>query len=86
MIKRHNLINRGFTRIAPSIDIGKGGSHQIDGSPVTGRRQRPGHGARQQYPQQQAGGIPGQPDPDTPQPTEPGVPTLPDEPPPAPVV
>ncbi|WP_085581576.1 MULTISPECIES: hypothetical protein [unclassified Pseudomonas] len=34
-----------------------------------------------------AGGIPGQPDPDTPneQPTEPGEPTLPDEPPPAPV-
>jgi len=35
-----------------------------------------------------AGGIPGQPDPDTPspqQPTEPGVPTVPDEPPPAPV-
>lgn len=35
------------------------------------------------------GGIPGQPDPDTPndypQPTEPGEPTLPDEPPPAPV-
>jgi hypothetical protein len=32
-----------------------------------------------------AGGIPGQPDPDTPneQPTEPGEPTLPDEPPPA---
>lgn len=39
-------------------------------------------------PQIQAGGIPGQPDPDTPQPnepTEPGIPTLPDEPPPAPV-
>ncbi|WP_223463174.1 MULTISPECIES: hypothetical protein [unclassified Pseudomonas] len=35
-----------------------------------------------------AGGIPGQPDPDTPneQPNEPGEPTLPDEPPPAPVV
>ena len=35
----------------------------------------------------QAGGIPGQPDPDSPneQPTEPGEPTLPDEPPPAPV-
>jgi hypothetical protein len=35
-----------------------------------------------------AGGIPGQPDPDYPQPTEPtepGEPTLPDEPPPAPV-
>ncbi|MGV8918688.1 MAG: hypothetical protein ACOH2R_12930 [Pseudomonas sp.] len=34
------------------------------------------------------GGIPGQPDPDTPneQPTEPGEPMLPDEPPPAPVV
>ena len=32
-----------------------------------------------------AGGIPGQPEPDSPQPTEPGVPTLPDEPPPAPV-
>jgi len=33
------------------------------------------------------GGVPGQPDPDTPfqQPTEPGEPTLPDEPPPAPV-
>jgi hypothetical protein len=34
-------------------------------------------------------GIPGQPNPDTPndypQPTEPGEPTLPDEPPPAPV-
>ncbi|KIF57898.1 hypothetical protein EVS84_14335 [Pseudomonas koreensis] len=32
-------------------------------------------------------GVPGQPDPDTPneQPTEPGEPTLPDEPPPAPV-
>ena len=37
------------------------------------------------HPQMQAGGIPGQPDPDTPQPTEPGVPTIPDEPPPAPV-
>ncbi|MEB0045787.1 MULTISPECIES: hypothetical protein [unclassified Pseudomonas] len=34
-----------------------------------------------------AGGIPGQPDPDTPneQPIEPGEPMLPDEPPPAPV-
>jgi len=36
-----------------------------------------------------AGGIPGQPDPDSPneypQPTEPGEPTLPDEPPPVPV-
>ncbi|WP_397451703.1 hypothetical protein [Pseudomonas sp. NA-150] len=34
------------------------------------------------------GGIPGQPDPDTPneQPSEPGEPMLPDEPPPAPVV
>ena len=34
------------------------------------------------------GGIPGQPDPDTPneQPNEPGEPTLPDEPPPVPVV
>ncbi|WP_347904473.1 hypothetical protein [Pseudomonas purpurea] len=34
-----------------------------------------------------AGGIPGQPDPDTPneQPAEPGEPTLPDEPPPAPI-
>lgn len=31
------------------------------------------------------GGIPGQPDPDYPQPSEPGEPTLPDEPPPAPV-
>ncbi|KAB0516732.1 MULTISPECIES: hypothetical protein [Pseudomonas] len=31
------------------------------------------------------GGIPGQPEPDYPQPTEPGEPTLPDEPPPAPV-
>jgi hypothetical protein len=35
------------------------------------------------------GGIPGQPDPDSPndypQPDEPGEPTLPDEPPPAPV-
>ncbi|WP_070411242.1 hypothetical protein [Pseudomonas lundensis] len=37
------------------------------------------------HPPIQAGGIPGQPDPDTPQPTEPGVPTIPDEPPPAPV-
>ncbi|MCF3192147.1 MULTISPECIES: hypothetical protein [Pseudomonas] len=39
------------------------------------------------FPQIHAGGIPGQPDPDTPQPLEPepGVPTLPDEPPPAPV-
>ena len=37
------------------------------------------------HPPMQAGGIPGQPDPDTPQPTEPGVPTIPDEPPPAPV-
>ena len=37
------------------------------------------------HPQMQAGGIPGQPDPDPPQPTEPGVPTIPDEPPPAPV-
>lgn len=41
----------------------------------------------------QAGGVPHQPDPDTPQPPlpgenppmEPGEPTLPDEPPPAPV-
>ncbi|MDD2048626.1 hypothetical protein [Pseudomonas putida] len=41
----------------------------------------------------QAGGVPGQPDPDTPDspqpgetpPMEPGEPTLPDEPPPAPV-
>lgn len=39
----------------------------------------------------QAGGVPGQPDPDIPypaqpeQPTEPGEPTLPDQPPPAPV-
>ena len=33
-----------------------------------------------------AGGVPGQPDPDTPQPTEPGSPTIPDEPPPSPVV
>jgi len=36
-----------------------------------------------------AGGIPGQPDPDYPQPTEPtepGEPTLPDEPPPVPTV
>jgi hypothetical protein len=35
-----------------------------------------------------AGGIPGQPDPDTPQPgdpNEPGEPTLPDEPPPTPM-
>ena len=37
-----------------------------------------------------AGGVPGQPGPDTPQPgdtppMEPGEPTLPDEPPPAPV-
>lgn len=33
-----------------------------------------------------AGGVPGQPDPDTPQPpSEPGSPTLPDEIPPAPV-
>ncbi|MBA1294059.1 hypothetical protein G7025_11875 [Pseudomonas lurida] len=35
-----------------------------------------------------AGGIPGQPEPDYPQPTEPtepGEPTLPDEPPPVPV-
>lgn len=34
-----------------------------------------------------AGGIPHQPDPDTPneEPTEPGEPTLPDKPPPAPV-
>lgn len=37
------------------------------------------------HPPMQAGGIPGQPDPDTPQPTEPGVPTIPDEPPPTPV-
>lgn len=37
------------------------------------------------HPPMQAGGIPGQPDPDTPQPTEPGVTTIPDEPPPAPV-
>ena len=37
------------------------------------------------HPPMQAGGIPGQPDPDTPQPTEPGVPIIPDEPPPAPV-
>ena len=37
------------------------------------------------HPPMQAGGIPGQPDPDTPQPAEPGVPTIPDEPPPAPV-
>lgn len=38
----------------------------------------------------QAGGIPGQPDPDTPNedptdPCEPGEPTLPDEPPPVPM-
>lgn len=40
----------------------------------------------------QAGGIPGQPDPDSPaepgvpdQPIEPGEPTIPDQPPPAPV-
>lgn len=32
-----------------------------------------------------AGGVPGQPDPDTPQPEEPGSPTIPDEPPPTPV-
>ncbi|MCQ6259272.1 hypothetical protein [Pseudomonas sp. Q11] len=42
------------------------------------------------HPAEVAGGIPGQPDPDTPneqpfEPTEPGEPTLPDEPPPAPV-
>lgn len=37
------------------------------------------------HPQIQAGGIPGQPDPDTPQPTEPGVPTQPDEAPPVPM-
>jgi len=45
------------------------------------------------HPPMQAGGVPGQPDPDTPQPPqpgetppmEPGEPTLPDEPPPAPV-
>ena len=39
------------------------------------------------HPVEAAGGIPGQPDPDTPneQPVEPGEPTLPDEPPPAPV-
>ncbi|OPG75316.1 hypothetical protein B1218_32495 [Pseudomonas ogarae] len=39
------------------------------------------------HPVEAAGGIPGQPDPDSPneQPTEPGEPTLPDEPPPAPV-
>ena len=36
-------------------------------------------------PQVHAGGIPGQPDQDTPLPNEPGVPTIPDEPPPAPV-
>jgi hypothetical protein len=38
---------------------------------------------------QQAGGLPGQPDPDPnpdfPQPEEPGEPTIPDQPPPAPV-
>ncbi|WP_040261018.1 MULTISPECIES: hypothetical protein [Pseudomonas] len=34
----------------------------------------------------QAGGVPGQPDPDTPnQPTEPGEPTIPDQPPPTPM-
>ena len=32
-----------------------------------------------------AGGIPGQPEPDSPEPTAPGEPTLPDEPPPAPM-
>ncbi len=32
-----------------------------------------------------AGGIPGQPDPDFPEPTEPGEPTLPDDPPPVPM-
>ena len=39
------------------------------------------------HPHSMAGGIPGQPDPDTPneQPLEPGEPTLPDEPPPVPV-
>ncbi|NWA01535.1 hypothetical protein [Pseudomonas gingeri] len=39
------------------------------------------------HPHSLAGGIPGQPDPDTPneQPTEPGEPVLPDEPPPVPV-
>ncbi|NWE44283.1 hypothetical protein [Pseudomonas gingeri] len=39
------------------------------------------------HPHSLAWGIPGQPDPDTPneQPTEPGEPTLPDEPPPVPV-
>jgi hypothetical protein len=39
------------------------------------------------HPAETLGGIPGQPDPDTPneQPMEPGEPTLPDEPPPAPV-
>ncbi|MCU1721276.1 hypothetical protein [Pseudomonas sp. 5P_5.1_Bac1] len=42
------------------------------------------------HPAMHAGGVPGQPDPDTPQPgenppMEPGEPTLPDEPPPAPV-
>ncbi|MBT2295519.1 hypothetical protein [Pseudomonas fluorescens] len=42
------------------------------------------------HPAEVAGGIPGQPDPDTPneqpiEPSEPGEPTLPDEPPPAPV-
>lgn len=36
-------------------------------------------------PQIHAGGIPGQPDPDTPQPTEPGIPAQPDEAPPVPV-
>ncbi|SDS75802.1 hypothetical protein NLK61_19420 [Pseudomonas fuscovaginae UPB0736] len=38
-------------------------------------------------PQSLVGGIPGQPEPDSPneQPTEPGEPVLPDEPPPAPV-
>lgn len=38
-------------------------------------------------PQSLGGGIPGQPEPDSPneQPTEPGEPVLPDEPPPAPV-
>lgn len=46
-----------------------------------------------QPPLMHAGGVPGQPDPDTPAPPqpgdnppmEPGEPTLPDEPPPAPV-
>lgn len=39
------------------------------------------------HPLSMAGGIPGQPDPDTPneQPLEPGEPTLPDEPPPVPM-